>query len=337
MRREGNRALTDAVLNVRNAGGAAFLGLFVALSAGCNQDATLRPAVVAHSQPAVTSRPAVADRVRNPVVDSAESAAGPTRIVTLAPSATEFCAALGLRERIVGRTQYCVYPPGLEAVLVLGGAHDLSAERLVSLQPELILVTGTTRGQIERLAGLGLTWRVLRDETLDDILESARMLGEWTGRPKTGAALAEQIRADIERVGSQYRRGPTRRVLLAPSVLSDPPTPPTVAGPGSFYDELLRRAGHTNAAPAGGRSFGPLSLEAILTADPEVILELAPDHTARPGGDADAAAAWGRIGPLRAVREGRVRVVVGAQYYLPGPRIAETMVAIGEAIVREGP
>ncbi len=311
--------------------------------AACDSDSDRAAAARSASAPSMAGAPSsasapighrVPDRVLIPTVDPAEANAGPARIVSLAPSATEFCCALGLRDRLVGRTRFCDYPADVESIVDLGTAHDLSAERLLTLRPDLILVTGTTRGHTDRLAGLGLAWRTLPDGSLADIYRSIEALGEWTDRPRTATALAAAIRDDIERVAARHRGGPRRRVLLVASVLSDPPAPPTVAGPGSFYDELMRMAGIVNAAPVDGRDFGPLSLEAILTADPDFIIELDPDGAARPAGEADALVAWGRIGPLRAVREGRVRVLVGNQHYVPGPRIAQTFEAICRALNR---
>ncbi|MDX2200277.1 MAG: helical backbone metal receptor [Phycisphaerae bacterium] len=317
----------------------ALLALTLLVIPACDRPAERPPSSIAATTSSTAPASAqtasrVPDRVLVPNVDLGEAGAGPARIVSLAPSATEFCCALGLRERIVGRTRYCDYPPGVEAIVDLGTAHDLSAERLLTLHPDLILVTGTTRGHTDRLAGLGLAWRTLPDGSLADIYRSIDALGEWTSRPRTATALAAAIREDVEQVAARHRGGPRRRVLLVVSVLSDPPAPPTVAGPGSFYDELMRMAGIINAAPEDGRDFGPLSLEAILTADPEFIIELDPDGAARPAGEADARVAWGRIGPLRAVREGRVRVLVGNQHYVPGPRIAQTFDAICRALDR---
>ena len=100
------------------------------------------------------------------------------------------------------------------------------------------------------------------------------------------------------------------------------------AGPGSFYDDLIRLAGHRNAAAVGGRAYAPLSLEAILTTDPDVIIELTPDGTTRTEGDAQARRIWGKVGPLRAVEAGRVHVLQGQAHFILGPRIAQTFEAL---------
>jgi iron complex transport system substrate-binding protein len=140
--------------------------------------------------------------------------------------------------------------------------------------------------------------------------------------------LVRSIHADLDAAAQRHATRSPARVLVLTGPLSEPPTQPTAAGPGSFYDDLLRRAGHVNAAAASNRSFAPLSLEFVLQADPDVIIELVPDAESRPHGDDDARRIWAQVGPLRAVAEHRVHALVGAQYFLLSPRIAETFEAL---------
>lgn len=282
------------------------------------------------------SAPVLTDWVRHPPVSVDEEGAGPRRIVSISPATTEWCCALGLRDRIVGRSRYCDYPPGIEAVPVLGSATDLSTEVLLSLKPDRVLMSGTTHLQRQRLESLKVPFVATADGDLEDILEAPRVLGEACARPKTAAAIEFGIRDDLARVTRWFRAQgvPSARVLLVVQTLHDPPTAPTVAGPGSFYDDLLRMSGCDNAVGSDGREFGPWSLEAIVRDDPDVIIELDPDGRSRPAGDADARAAWAKIGSLKAVRTGRVHVLTGNRHYLPGPRIAFTYLALCEAIAR---
>jgi ABC-type Fe3+-hydroxamate transport system substrate-binding protein len=101
-----------------------------------------------------------------------------------------------------------------------------------------------------------------------------------------------------------------------------------VAGPGSFYDDLLTRAGHRNVAETAGRPFAPLSLEFIVQADPDVIIELVAEAQLRPDGDAEARHVWAQLGPLTAVRQERVHVLRGHQHLILGPRVAHTFEAL---------
>ena len=278
---------------------------------------------------------AMRDYVRSPLPSAMTAPGESRRIVSLAPTLTEICCALGLRGQIVGRTSYCVHPPEILSVPALGALTNLNAEQLLRLQPDLILLSGQSRTQTELVTGLGLRYESIPDTGLEDVFAAIHRVGALTGRTAAAADLAAAIRADLDAVAQRYANVPPARVLILTATLNDPPEPPFVGGAGSFYDELLQLAGHTNAAARAGRAFAPLSLEFILDSDPDVIIELDAAGKTRKGGDAQARKIWSKIGPLSAVANRRVHVLTGTQHYLLGPRIAETFRQICAAIAGE--
>ncbi len=298
------------------------------LAIGCGaQDASAGKGVAA-KRGAVDVR----DWVLEPLASPDPARDGPARIVSFAPSITEILYALGLDDRLVGRTRYCLHPPRAQQVPSVGALTNVSAETLVALEPDLVLVAGTSRLVADRIRALGLNWQSLPDDSLDDIFRSIQAVGTLTGRSQTAALLESQLRSDLDRVRSAYEDGPRRRVLIVLDALANPPMPPVVAGPGSFYDDLLQFAGHENVVAPLERAFGALSLEVIVSLDPDVIIEIVADGRRRSAGNADALRAWQTLGDLTAVREGRVRLLTGSAYFLPGPRIASTFDALCAAI-----
>lgn len=310
---------------------ARWLGLsLVVASASCRESPTPSSTTTspAASQPASA---ALTDHVRHPRVDPAERNAPRLRLVSMAPRVTETICALGMADWLVGRTTYCNWPPEVRDVPALGALVDTNVEALAALRPDLIVLSGRSGLQAERLRGAGLRFESVPDVGLADVFAAARRIGDLTGRRRTADALCDAVQADLEAVARRYRSARGASVLIVVGVLGNPPAAPFSAGPGSFYDEMLTLLGARNAAKLDA-AFGPLSLEVVVATDPDVIVELDPDGAHRPGGDADAVAAWARVGDLAAVRRGRVRVLVGPQHYLAGPRIAETADALGRAI-----
>lgn len=305
------------------------LTLALLLTPGCERSSsTTRPADTAAPAPPGFS---LTDYVRHPPTTQPVPETT-LRIVSGAPNTTEICCALGLRNNLVGRTRYCTYPPAIENVTSIGDLYNLSVEVLLERRSDVILVAGASRSISERLDELGLHYIALPDVSLEDLFASIEQMGARTDRSALAATLIKRIRADMANVRGRYADVPSQRVLLVNGTLSDPPKPVQVAGPGSFYDDLLAIAGHTNVAEVLGRPFGQLSLEAIAQADPDVIIELAPAARKRPGGDADARQAWAKIGPLRAVETEHVHVLIGAQHFVLGPRIAMTFEALCDKI-----
>ena len=279
------------------------------------------------TQPAMPT--ALRDWVMHPPAAAArDSAAPPLRVLSAAPNVTEICYALGLGDRLVGRTRYCAHPPAVSEVPSMGDLYNVGVEVLLELEPELIVISGQSRSIRDRLERLSLAFLTLPDESIADLETGLRELGARTGRAEAAAELATGIRADLAAVAKRFEDVPARRVLIVLAPLSDPPTPPYVAGPGSFYDDLLVQAGHANMAVTAGRPFAPLSIEFIVQADPDVVIELVPDDTQRPGGDADARRVWGQLGRLSAVKNERVHVLRGHQHLILGPRVAHTFEAL---------
>jgi iron complex transport system substrate-binding protein len=302
---------------------------------GCNRGATSAasgesskvgtPAATKPSTREVSHPP---DYVISPIVDKRDGACT-LRIVSLAPSVTESCCALGLRENLVGRSGYCDYPPGIESTPSVGSLVDASMERLVSLEPDLVLIPGHSGMLSDQFDRLGLKYESLPDTTFEDIRRAITKLGELTGRTHSATRLVDRIDADLDRVAAMYRGRTRKNVLLLIGRMTNPPSPPHVAGPGSFYDDLIRRAGAENAASELGKPFPVMSLEVILAINPDVIIEL--DGDADPNAaelDREAEQNWWSLGSLSAVQEHHIHVLAGPQHLIPGPRVAQTFAAL---------
>lgn len=85
--------------------------------------------------------------------------APPRRIVSLVPSDTHSLIALGVRDRLVGRTRYCVAPEGqVEDLPIVGGTKDSDADAIAALAPDLVIVNQeeNARGPVGELVRRGL-------------------------------------------------------------------------------------------------------------------------------------------------------------------------------------
>jgi len=63
------------------------------------------------------------------------------RIVSLVPSITETLVELGLRDRLVGRTGFCIHPrDAVRDIPKVGGTKDVKIERVRALRPSHVIV-----------------------------------------------------------------------------------------------------------------------------------------------------------------------------------------------------
>jgi ABC-type hemin transport system substrate-binding protein len=104
------------------------------------------------------------------------------------------------------------------------------------------------------------------------------------------------------------------------------------AGPDTFYDGVLEIAGAVNALDAAAIHYPELSREGLAALDPDVILDVVAGIDERGLEIEEIMSGWGALTELRAVRDGRVRVLEGDLMVVPGPRLPELVARIARAL-----
>ncbi len=195
----------------------------------------------------------------------------PTRIISLVPAATGIILALGEGERLVGRTDYDEQPE-LESLPSVGGGLHPSLERLISLEPDLVIrfEGDQDRATPETLDRIGIAHLAVRPDRIEDIREMARILAATLDRGGTGEALLRRLERELDEVRDRVRDEPRPQVVF---LLGG--DPPWLVGPETFLHELLEIAGGENAmADLGAPLYAPVSVEEIAQREVDVILVL---------------------------------------------------------------
>ncbi|MGC9320168.1 MAG: ABC transporter substrate-binding protein [Armatimonadota bacterium] len=262
--------------------------------------------------------------------------APPRRVVSLAPGFTEAIFAMGAEDRLVGRSDFCYFPPQALELPSVGGTVSPSIERIVGLEPDLVLVIrGTPTDVVRSLrdAGVPVIARTLRD--VDEVIAAIRDLGRYLGIEDRADAVADELEARrdavAERSAEVVAEGRRPRVLFVVEV-----EPVFAAGPGSFVDDMIRIAGGVNAAAeAVGESGSPwpqLSLEAVVNADPDAIVASLEGHVDEPGGALQMLRQRTGWRELAAVREGRVFDTDPDLMVRAGPRLIDGLERLARII-----
>jgi cobalamin transport system substrate-binding protein len=193
------------------------------------------------------------------------------RVVTLVPSLTETVIALGAGSTLVGVSSFdeAKEVAGLPRV---GGFVNPSIERVVGLEPDLVLVQPGPGNQraVETMARVGVPVLLLPLHTVADTLEALRAVGKVLGKQKEAEALVQGIESTRARIRERAKSSRAPRVLFVYGF-----EPLVVAGPGSFADELLRDAGAINVASEAGSAYATYSLERAVASRPEVVVDAA--------------------------------------------------------------
>lgn len=276
---------------------------------------------------------------------------GRPRIVSLLASGTEIVAALGLGDRLVGISHECDHPSELldrprvsrprfdpeglssgeidravrDAMLEHGTVYALDAERLESLDPDVVLTQAVcevcavpTAGVEETIARLGVSPEVvsLDAHTIEEILDSIGTVGRAAGAVHAAGDVVAGLRARMERV-AEATAGATRPRVLAIEWL-DPPF-----APGHWVPGMIERAGAECLLGEAGRPSREVAWEDVAGLDPDALL-IMPCGYGLEASRADADAHADRLAAVapRAIAAGRAWVVDGSAYFnRSGPRV----------------
>jgi iron complex transport system substrate-binding protein len=244
----------------------------------------------------------------------------PQRIVSLAPSNTEILFAVGAGSQVVGRDDFSDYPDAVKSLPKVGGTDKYNNEQIVALRPDLVLAAEiNTPEQVKALESLELTVYYLKNPTtLEEMYGNLETMAKLTGHETETATLIESLKARVAAVDKKIAAATARPSVFYEIDATDPAKPYT-AGPGTFIDLLIQRAGGTNIAGTLKDQYPQLSLEQVITLNPSFIIlgdslyGVTPDVVkARPG--------WGSLG---AVKNGNIFPVDDNLFSRPGPRLVD--------------
>jgi ABC-type Fe3+-hydroxamate transport system substrate-binding protein len=278
----------------------------------------------------------------------------PRRVVSLVPSVTGSLFDLGLGPRLVGRTDYCVYPAvGVAGLPSVGGTKNPSLERILALQPDLVIANWEEnhRADVEALTAAGVPVWVTFPRTVREALNLLWALVRTFDAPLAGHMLAALERSyEITSQAADDAAQATPRVRVFCPIWREPETS---AGPAAWWmtgnratylHDVLHICGGANVFADRDRRY-PLAADL----DPSLLAE--PPHAARdtryprltsaelaaaapdvillpsepyPFTQADLDAFAGLPG-LPAVQTGRVYLVDGAMLTWPGTHLARAL------------
>lgn len=246
------------------------------------------------------------------------------RIASLIPSATEILFALGVGDRVVGRTTWCDYPPEAAAVTNLGDGLQPNLEAVLAVRPDLVVLyrSGQNEAAAARLRAMGIATAVLSTDRLEDVPRVGRLLATLAGVPEAGARLAASFDTALDSATRAPGPHPPSVLVLTWD------QPPITVGAGSFLDELVTRAGATNLFGDLAAPSAPVSLEAIASRNPDFILV--------PGDSAPAFTRRREWQAVPAVRDRRFLRVPAELFSRPSPRSPAALRALEAALDSAG-
>ncbi|MEU3144008.1 Hemin-binding periplasmic protein HmuT precursor [Streptomyces sp. AVP053U2] len=200
------------------------------------------------------------------------------RLVPLSGSLGEIVFTLGLGDRVVARDVTTTFEEAAELPVVTRG-HDVSAESVLSLRPDLVIAEGTSgpAEAMDQIRAAGVRVLVVDPAAgLGDVGPRIRSVADALGVPDAGRELTSRSEQRIDAVGDAVPdEGPRPRVAFL--YLRGSASVYLIGGRGSGATSLIEAAGAVDAGADSGleKDFTAITSEALVKAAPDAILVMA--------------------------------------------------------------
>ncbi len=193
----------------------------------------------------------------------------PNRIVSLAPSITETLFFLGLGDKVVGVTRYCNFPPEAQTKTIIGGVIDPNYEIIVSLKPDLIIMTveGNTKESFDKLSSLGFKIFVTNPRNFDGIFKTMLDIGKICGVEDRAISLVDSLKRELDKIKKKNIAKAKPKIFVLLSL-----NPVMTAGKNTFINEIIEKAGGINVAGNSKQNYPIFNREEILKVNPDIII-----------------------------------------------------------------
>lgn len=213
------------------------------------------------------------------------------RIVSLAPHVTETLFEAGAGHLIVGTVKYADYPEAAKKIPRVGDNALLDLERIVSLQPDLIVVWlhGNSEKHLEKVRKLGIPMFYNRPNKLSEIPSSLARLGQLAGTEAQAGKADDAFAARLADLEKRYAHRPPVRLFF--QVWEKPLL--TINGT-QIISDVIRLCGGRNIFAEEKLLVPTVDVEAVVSANPEAVV-----RTGKVGDPESAFNLWRKLPDFR--------------------------------------
>lgn len=194
------------------------------------------------------------------------------RIVSIGGSLTEIVYAIGAKDLLVGSDTTSYYPPAAEKLPKVGYQRSLSAEGILSLDPDLLIMSDESGppAVLKQLETAGVGFLINKaGRSLDDVKHNIETIAKALDYTDQGRALIESIDATHRELQQVIADNPEPKNVLFIMQISG--GAPLVAGTNTAADSMIRLSGASNVVTAY-EGYKPLTPESLIALKPDVII-----------------------------------------------------------------
>ena len=194
------------------------------------------------------------------------------RIVTLSPSLNEIVYALGMGKKVVGNTEYCLFPKETLTVPKVGGYFSPSIEKILALNPTIVLMQKNNHKLQRQLNRLNINTKMIQIDTLDSIRTSILELGERFHQEKNARRIVQDINSSLSSITNIIKN---KKILIVFGHNTSLSKNIFVAGQNLYFDQIITHSGNQNALQSKRKGQPILNMENIIASNPDIVILLA--------------------------------------------------------------
>ena len=190
------------------------------------------------------------------------------KIIGLTPAINEILYDLGTGNEIAGVPESTRFPPWRKKLPEIGPYYRPDVEKIISLRPDKVIGATYQERYLKQLSEFGIKTLTIKDQTIDDILDSILKIGRFLGIEKKAILLRTKIKNCLKQINVKNSR--SVRVVIILDVVGNKFF---VAGEKSFVSEVVKLAGGINVVRSR-IPYPQFSIEDILKLNPDIVLNL---------------------------------------------------------------
>lgn len=246
------------------------------------------------------------------------------RIIALSPHSVEMLFAIGAGDRIVATLEYADYPEEALKILQIGNFAGIQIEKVVELQPDLIVAwkSGNQISELNKLESLGFNMLYSHPQNIEEVKLELLDLGNRTGLNKNAQKVVDEIEQKYQQIKQKYLNKSKIKVFY--QLWHDPLL---TIGPNNWIDSLIQDCHAENLFNDAETPFPAVSLESVLMKNPQVII--IPHHSGSVGAKQEI---WKRWPQIDAIKNSHLFTINGDLLHRFTPRAIDGLAELCAAI-----
>ena len=245
------------------------------------------------------------------------------RIITIAPSITEIIYNFSLDKHLIGVSSLDTFPNDVANKERIGGFLDPNIEKIVALHPSIVIGLKEQEDLLVKLELLNIKTITVEHRNVTGILNSITSIASVCGINNKGIEQAKILSDELQAPKERLSHLTKKKVLLVVSRDYQASTLKElyISGTDGYYDTLLNFAGGENVLKEATRNLGSISYEGLLALNPDVIIEVFPEHYFQQQSIEVLKKPWSDLSQLKAIKSGNLFLTDESWATIPGPRM----------------